>query len=69
MVGKTMDELKVGDFAEFSKTITETDVTLYAGITCDFNPAHLCQPGRGPGRRGRGFGQPPQEAQGLSPAI
>jgi 3-hydroxybutyryl-CoA dehydratase len=41
MVGKTMDELSVGDFAEFSKTITETDVYLYAGITCDFNPAHL----------------------------
>jgi 3-hydroxybutyryl-CoA dehydratase len=41
MVGKTMDELNVGDFAEFSKTITETDVYLYAGITCDFNPAHL----------------------------
>ena len=41
MIGKTMDELNVGDFAEFSKTITETDVYLYAGITCDFNPAHL----------------------------
>ena len=41
MVGKTMDELNVGDFAEFSKTITETDVYLYAGITCDFNSAHL----------------------------
>ncbi len=40
MVSKTYDELTVGDFAEMSKTITETDVYLYAGITGDMNPAH-----------------------------
>jgi 3-hydroxybutyryl-CoA dehydratase len=41
MIGKTIDELKVGDQASFSKTISETDVYLYAGITGDFNPAHV----------------------------
>lgn len=43
MVGKTISEMKVGDFAEFAKTVSETDVYLYAGITGDFNPAHLNQ--------------------------
>ena len=41
MMGKTIDELKVGDVAEFSKTISESDVYLYAGITGDFNPLHI----------------------------
>jgi 3-hydroxybutyryl-CoA dehydratase len=41
MIGKTIAELRVGDGAEFSKTITETDVYLYAGVTGDLNPAHI----------------------------
>jgi 3-hydroxybutyryl-CoA dehydratase len=41
MIGKTIEELAVGDSAQFSKTVTETDVYLYAGITGDFNPAHV----------------------------
>ncbi len=41
MIGRTMDQLKIGDTAEFSKTVTETDVYLYAGITGDLNPAHI----------------------------
>jgi 3-hydroxybutyryl-CoA dehydratase len=41
MIGKTIEELRVGDSAQFSKTVTETDVYLYAGITGDFNPAHI----------------------------
>ena len=41
MIGKTIEELRVGDRAEFSKTITETDVYLYAGVTGDLNPAHI----------------------------
>jgi len=41
MIGKTIDALKVGDAAEFTKTVTETDVYLYAGITGDLNPAHI----------------------------
>ncbi len=31
----------MGDTAEIQKTISETDVYLYAGITGDMNPAHL----------------------------
>ena len=41
MIGRTMDQLAVGDAAEFAKTVTETDVYLYAGITGDLNPAHI----------------------------
>jgi 3-hydroxybutyryl-CoA dehydratase len=41
MLGKSIEEIKVGDFAEFSKTVSETDIYLFAGITGDFNPAHL----------------------------
>lgn len=41
MIGKTIDEMQIGDAAEFAKTVTETDVYLFAGITGDFNPAHV----------------------------
>lgn len=41
MIGKTIGELKVGDVAELAKTISESDIYLYAGITGDFNPAHI----------------------------
>ena len=41
MIGKTIDELKIGDAAEFSKTVSESDIYQYAGITGDFNPAHI----------------------------
>lgn len=43
MVGKSIDEIKLGDRAFVEKTISETDVYLYAGITGDFNPAHVNQ--------------------------
>jgi 3-hydroxybutyryl-CoA dehydratase len=41
MRGKTISQLKPGDFAEFSKTVSETDVYLFAGVVGDFNPAHV----------------------------
>lgn len=41
MVGKCIDQIQMGDSASFQKTITETDVYLYAGITGDINPAHI----------------------------
>ncbi len=41
MMGKSIDQLKIGDAAEFSKTIGESDVYLYAGLTGDMNPAHI----------------------------
>ena len=41
--GKSIHELKVGDSAEISKTITETDINDFAKVTGDFNPVHLDQ--------------------------
>lgn len=41
MNGKDINELKIGDEASFSKTISESDVYLYAGVTGDLNPAHV----------------------------
>lgn len=37
----TIDQLKIGDQASFSKTIAESDVYMFAGITGDMNPAHI----------------------------
>ncbi|WP_320048100.1 MaoC family dehydratase [uncultured Ilyobacter sp.] len=34
-------ELKLGMKSSITKTITETDVILYSGISLDTNPAHL----------------------------
>jgi len=41
MKGKTIAELKMGDFEEFAKTISEADIYAFAGITGDLNPAHI----------------------------
>lgn len=41
MKGKTIDEISAGDRAEFAKTVSESDIYAYAGITGDFNPAHV----------------------------
>ena len=41
MIGKTIHELSIGDTAEFSKTVSESDIYQFAGITGDFNPAHM----------------------------
>ena len=40
---KTIEMIEIGDSASFTKTVTETDVVLYAGITGDLNPAHIDQ--------------------------
>ena len=37
----TYEEIQVGDKASFSKTISESDVYQFAGITGDFNPIHI----------------------------
>jgi 3-hydroxybutyryl-CoA dehydratase len=39
--GKSYEQLEIGDKASFAKTITETDVYLFAGISGDFNPMHV----------------------------
>jgi 3-hydroxybutyryl-CoA dehydratase len=41
--GKSIHELKIGDSAQISKTITEADIELFAKATGDFNPVHLDQ--------------------------
>lgn len=38
---KTIDAIQLGDSASFTKTVTETDVIMYAGVSGDFNPAHI----------------------------
>jgi 3-hydroxybutyryl-CoA dehydratase len=37
----SISELSIGDSAEFRKTISESDVYLFAGITGDLNPVHV----------------------------
>ena len=41
MIGKTFDQLNIGDSDRFSKTVTDSDIYLFAGVTGDFNPAHI----------------------------
>jgi len=41
--GKSIDELKVGDSAQISKTISENDVYDFARVIGDFNPLHTDQ--------------------------
>ncbi|WP_282930190.1 MaoC family dehydratase [Anaerococcus sp. Marseille-Q7828] len=41
MKGLTIDQLEVGQKASFTKTVTEADVYNYAGVSGDFNPAHM----------------------------
>ena len=36
-----IDEIQVGDAAEMAKTVTESDIALFAGVTGDFNPVHV----------------------------
>ncbi len=35
------DQLKIGDVATMTKTITESDVMLWVGICGDMNPVHI----------------------------
>ena len=35
------EDLSIDQAASFSKTITETDITLFAGICGDMNPVHV----------------------------
>ena len=37
------DDMQVGDSASFTKTMTETDVILWVGLTGDLNPIHIDQ--------------------------
>jgi 3-hydroxybutyryl-CoA dehydratase len=36
-----IEEIHVGDVAELAKTVTESDIALFAGVTGDFNAVHI----------------------------
>ncbi len=38
---KTFDEIKVGDTASMTKTLTRDDISLFAAVSGDLNPTHL----------------------------
>ncbi len=40
---RPIENLKIGDKALFVKTVSETDITLYAGSSADFSPLYLNQ--------------------------
>jgi 3-hydroxybutyryl-CoA dehydratase len=39
--GKSIDDIEVGRSTRFSKTVSESDVYLFAGITGDLDPNHV----------------------------
>jgi len=39
--GYVIEDLQVGMSAFYSRTVTEADIVLFAGISGDFNPLHL----------------------------
>jgi len=39
-LGRTADELAVGDRASVTKVVSDTDIYLYIGMTGDFNPLY-----------------------------
>lgn len=41
MKGRTINEINLGDKASYSRTVTETDVVLFGGVSGDLNPAHF----------------------------
>lgn len=41
MLGLTYEEIKIGDKASTSKTVSEHDIYQFAGITGDFNRLHV----------------------------
>ncbi|NLC66119.1 MAG: MaoC family dehydratase [Clostridium sp.] len=40
-MGKKINEIKLGDVSVYSRTVTETDVVLFGGVTGDLNSAHF----------------------------
>ena len=41
ITNKTYDEIKIGDTASLTRTLTKQDIQLFATVTGDMNPAHL----------------------------
>ncbi len=44
MQSYTINELTIGQSASFTKTVSESDIYLFAGISGDLNPAHVNEP-------------------------
>ena len=42
-IGFTIDQMEVGMSRSYAKTITETDIVMFAAASGDINPAHLNQ--------------------------
>ena len=40
-INNSFNSVEIGETATFTKTISESDVYLYAGITGDFSPNHI----------------------------
>lgn len=40
-LGKTIQQIKQGDSAFYTKEITENDIVMFGEITNDYNPAHF----------------------------
>ncbi|MGR6836842.1 MaoC family dehydratase [Syntrophomonas erecta] len=38
---KHWEDLNIGDSASFTKTMTETDIIIWVGLTGDLNPIHI----------------------------
>jgi 3-hydroxybutyryl-CoA dehydratase len=41
MSNYTIDDLEIGMSATMAKTVTDADIVMFAGVTGDFNPAHI----------------------------
>ena len=41
MQGYSIDTLEVGTSESLAKTITDADIVLFAGVSCDTNPVHV----------------------------
>jgi 3-hydroxybutyryl-CoA dehydratase len=39
--GLSIEQMEVGQSATMSKTVTEADIVMFAGVTGDLNPAHI----------------------------
>lgn len=41
LIGRTIEDINIGDSASIARTISESDIYLYAGITGDLNSVHI----------------------------
>ena len=41
MIGKTINEISIGEKSSYSRTVCEADVILFGGVSGDLNPAHF----------------------------